>query len=583
MQKHRLVILMMTLLLAMAALPATAQTPALSPAPEGSFSPIQAVVASALNGASNLTNTPDDYDVPQGFYFNGTPLTIIAVEPTRGNYPVELSAPEQLWARVRIGQQGDYAGIEGMMPLENLSLTQKDSPATQITARLKAVSPLYLDNGLSQIVLAEYPAGTDLQVMGWLLGWAHVAVEGQTGFVRPEALALEGDAAQALQQALPVDFDQIQPGYQERYGQYMDALMALYDKHGDSNHWPLAVNAQASQLAREAGYLFTDVEDVLPGQDDLSEEQAIQAGQAVAQSLYGLEADSWASASLAFFHEPGLPQEPQWKISLWGREGVPDVKVWLNKQGETIDTMIAHAPAGTDEGALAQPRETLDYYFWGLETQPREEEMDAETARELAWSIFEEDTGELDRAAFSQDAYFFTNDEGDLRWWLVSILKDLRHEVTVHYHVAMLMPDGQPVYHTSAEDYAQDLVWAENLAEFYRLEEQKGPFHSWSLEEKAAWEPEYFGLPQAGDLSQEQALAIARSKVKADYQLSDSDLEQFEPAFYFISTPQRVWQVTFIQKNPIQHNEAPGYTCIIDAVTGEVQDVFANELEGPVD
>lgn len=581
--KKILVVLMAALLLGVFALGAAAEAPAgpaLSPAPEGSFTPVQAVVSGALHGASNLTNTADDYDVPQGTYFNGVPLTITAVEPTIGNYPAELKDEEQLWAQVVIGRTETFDGIEGLMPLVNLSLDLSLAPAALPEAALSADSVLYTDNGLSGRELGSFKQGTPVKLLGWLLGWAHVEIEGQTGFVRTEQLALDGPAAETVKQALPVDFDEIQPGYQQRYADYMQTLMALYDKYGDSNHWPLEVNAQASRLAQEAGFTFTDVIHVMPGEDDLSEQQVIDAALKAAETLYGLGPDSWTSTSLAFFHDPLKPEEQMWKASLWGREGVTDVKIWMDRQGEPVSSMIAEMPNESEWEPSAPNTDSLDYYYWGLETQPQADEMDAQAAMDLAWTVFTGELGEGDRAAYILDAHFYTNDDSSLRWWLVSIQKDLGHEVLVQYHVAMVMPDGKPAYFTAKEDYLQEISWAENLAEFYRLEAEKGPFHTWTLEEKAAWEPEYFGLPEPGDLSQEQALQIALERVKTDYKLSDEDLKQFDTAYFFVVDPQRAWQVSFLHKNPSPEIGAPGYTFILDARTGEVQDVFTNEFEG---
>lgn len=84
--------------------------------------PVQAVVNSPINGAANLCNHPDDYFTPQAVFFNGTPVTVLDIVSTQGDFPAELkNEGEENWARVVIGKTEDYAGVEGYMPLAVLS------------------------------------------------------------------------------------------------------------------------------------------------------------------------------------------------------------------------------------------------------------------------------------------------------------------------------------------------------------------------------------------------------------------------------------------------------------------------------
>jgi len=135
---------------------------------------------------------------------------------------------------------------------------------------------VYQDNGLTDTLLGEYPAGTQATLMGWLLDWAQVKVDGKSGFVRHDGIFMDEAIKERLSSALPLSFDQIQPGHQDLYAAYTSELMQLYALHGDSNEWPLSIKAQASELAAKYGYSFTPDINVMPEASDFSQEDALE-------------------------------------------------------------------------------------------------------------------------------------------------------------------------------------------------------------------------------------------------------------------------------------------------------------------
>ena len=553
-------------------------------ASEEQMQPIAAIVMNPQDGGSNLTNHADDYEVPQGTYFNGVPLYILAIEQTMGDYPIQFTDEQQRWARVQIGRNEHFEGIIGMMPLANLSVNAQGM-AELPSGKLIHETKLYADNGISQKELGSFPADSGVRLLGWLKDWLHVELDGKTGFVRQEDVQLDEKDMERVYAALPLDFDEIQPGYQQHYEEYMAKLMELYDEHGDSNYWPLEVAASASKLAEENGYLFGDAVHIMPDDTDLDTDEVKANARKTAEELYSFGGDSWDDVSLAYFYSPGDPENHVWKASLWAKPGKPDIKVWLSSKGEVIGTLNSELPVLEDlledpEETIRQAQGTLEYYLYGKKTDAGQDEMTREQAIEKAWAEFIGKTGQQDRAEFTFETSFFTNDEESLRWWLVSIARNFAPDMAIFYHVALIMPNGETNYQTSSEMYRDDRQWADDMIAFLEKEKELGPFHTWPLEEKAKSEPEYFGLPADGDISEEEARTLAAEQVKKRFGLSDEVLGAFDVGVFFIISPERVWQVSYFDRNPTPQSEASGYTAVIDAQTGALSDIYSNEYEG---
>lgn len=550
-----------------------------TPSPRDKFQPMGAVIASSLNGASNLTNHADDYFIPQGTYFNGVQVIVLAIEETFGDYPTELNDPHQLWARVLIGKNDQFAGIEGLMPLINLDFNPVPVQPALPDGLLIAQTTLFSSNGLDEAFVGSYPENTPFRLLGWLKDWLHVEISGKTGFIRATEADFTPETVSRIFAALPEGFDEIQPGYQARYEAYMAELMPLYERYGDSNKWPLAISAQASKLASDAGFQFTDIIYVLPGQDDLKEEAVAELAKDAAQELFGLGKDTWESASLAFFHYPGAPDERFWKVSLWNKEGLGDVRIWMDAQGKVVNSMRDEAPyaEGLSVEQAQEAQDTLEYYFYGRQSQPEPGDLSEQAAIDLAWGIYTQNVGQKDRAAHVFESRFLTNDEGSLRWFLVTIVEKRPEDIQLSYHVALVMPDGQTHYATAPERYLEDQKWADSLQLFLEKEKVLGPFNTWSLEEKAAYDPEYFGLPEGRELQQDAARKAADEALKAAYSITDEEMTRFEVSYFFIRQDRRVWQIVYQWEGPDADMPVPGYTVRLDALTGEVLDIFTNE------
>ena len=385
--------------------------------------------------------------------------------------------------------------------------------------------------------------------------------------------------------AMVFAYDEIQPGYQERYEAYMAKLMKLYDKHGDSNHWPLEVAAEASKLAQEYGYFYGGVVNILPDENDLKQEDVLIKAQEAALNCFGL--NTWDSISLAYYYEPADPDTHIWKASLWGAQDTPDVKIWLSQNGEVIGTLNTEEQGFEDvalymddidpDKALAEAKNTVEYYLFGTEATPGEADLTEQEALDLALKSFLKKFPDAKQDEYKTESLFMTDFTAETRWWVVTFVKEYAPEVATQYHMIFIGKNQDPAFETHLEFYKEDIKWAESMLLLNKLESERGPFYSWSLEDKANWDPEYFGLPQENDIKQDAALELSKSKVKSMYSLTDKDLEAYDIVPYFVLIPARSWQINFVAKEVTPNSEAPGYTVIINAVTGTVDDVFNND------
>ena len=93
------------------------------------------------------------------------------------------------------------------------------------------------------------------------------------------------------------------------------------------------------------------------------------------------------------------------------------------------------------------------------------------------------------------------------------------------------------------------------------------------MEQKAEWEPELFGLPGEGDMTQEEAVQAAREAVKTRYGLTDAELDEMIVCRYFYRDGR--WRIDFRTKEQLETGR-DGYEVWMDAKDGsEPIDMFA--------
>ena len=112
-----------------------------------------------------------------------------------------------------------------------------------------------------------------------------------------------------------------------------------------------------------------------------------------------------------------------------------------------------------------------------------------------------------------------------------------------------------------------------------------GPFESWSYEDKAWWQSvtdaagtsgDYFRytLPREGELTYDEALALAKQTAQSEFALSARELDEMDVTCDFIGfafdEQMRVWRFTF---GHAAGTGKPGFLVWLHAGTGEIRNV----------
>ena len=118
----------------------------------------------------------------------------------------------------------------------------------------------------------------------------------------------------------------------------------------------------------------------------------------------------------------------------------------------------------------------------------------------------------------------------------------------------------------------------EYAAQMEKLVAEKGPEWTWSLEDKAEYLGDAYGLPGEGDLAEEEAIRIAGEAVIEAYGISADELSKYTPCLYFYVQDEEFappfWFVNFYDdvENPVN-----AYSAVIAAKTGEVLQTYGPE------
>ena len=65
-----------------------------------------------------LSDAADDYGWAKELLYNGTPVTVNYIIPTRGAYSHDLfDDPSERWAHITVGQTQRFEGAQGFVPL----------------------------------------------------------------------------------------------------------------------------------------------------------------------------------------------------------------------------------------------------------------------------------------------------------------------------------------------------------------------------------------------------------------------------------------------------------------------------------
>ncbi len=298
--------------------------------------------------AVSLCSAADDYGLGKEMLMNGTEVMVHWITPTLGAYPHDLfDDPKEEWAYVTAGANEHFEGANGYVPVACLAWEKPDDKAAPAFtgAVQKDAAKLYADTGLTDTVLAELKQGTGLRVLGRTMKYWHVEWEGKIGFVPADDFALSNEALAVLPAFSLDNLIPLQPGWEKRLAEYEEKRSALYNRNPPMGEWSLEQMAEGSRLAEEYGMLEQWITDrngvpqifIVPGDGDITEEEAIRLADKAAMEKYGFAAEDVKRRSVTYSYMQDKPEERLWRVRYSLMVGQYDCSVTLNRKGKAVD------------------------------------------------------------------------------------------------------------------------------------------------------------------------------------------------------------------------------------------------------
>lgn len=564
--------------------------------------PRSAYVSNPAAASANFCEMTTSYDWPQGTYLNGTPVTVTELRVMGNNIPYDISSARLIyWAKVSVGVTQTSTGVQdSWIPLSALTFADEmtGAPAalpigTITTAAQTGQVSLYAACNVSQGIVTVLSAGTQVEVLGRTERFYHVRT-GNTlcGFVPVECLSFDADTQALMDSIVPEHFDSIQPGQQESYEEYMTRIEALLDEYGDSNDWPLDIKAKATEIRMAYGFDTDLAVNILPGEGDMSMEQATAFADARVAQLYGMTEEKYAYRRYSFYYDPQTPEEHLWKIYYVARTGMYNCAVTFNQQGEVVrDFQSKYATAQVVEDLEAALQDLSYYIEYGQKvdfTPDSESEAALDTARQALARLLP--AGEdADNYTIAQKLCrdICTDNDGKLSWWQFTCTRsDLNPSPEF---VLILLRDGsQRIISIDPEDFQDMLdsyVFEQRLAQAEAL---YGAYATWTLEQKAAaneWTNYGDVLPAAQDISIEKALSLALNYAAEQTGIKSEQLAQYPCYYYFtkLDASQPLYGLVSNENKTVWHiaiqlgNQDGAAACVdvfMDSQSGEMLELW---------
>lgn len=149
-----------------------------------------------------------------------------------------------------------------------------------------------------------------------------------------------------------------------------------------------------------------------------------------------------------------------------------------------------------------------------------------------AIQIAREKVTEYDPYAEGQkEAYLYsTESESGTDNWLVTVAVPTYNSANViDFFVLTIQPDGQIAnVVVDPTGYARDAGNGEDILALKALSAERGPWYGWSIEQRVAFADAFYNggyrMPGDGDLTQEQALELAKAALKAQRGVTDAEI-----------------------------------------------------------
>jgi hypothetical protein len=192
---------------------------------------------------------------------------------------------------------------------------------------------------------------------------------------------------------------------------------------------------------------------------------------------------------------------------------------------------------------------------------------------ELAWDRFLRDVPDARRADFEVvNATFHSLPQENAAWWLVRVMHKDAPIGGAAYDMAVLLPDGDRVVTGDSAAFTLDMKAQQEVQRLRALEAERGPFTVWSKEQKADFYPQFYRLPGEGDVSEEQAVSIARKALNERFGVTEEVLDALR--LVTALTGGGVWRIEFYEPQWQGKEPIGRYAVAINAADGRVVDVL---------
>lgn len=541
--------------------------------------PQTAYITTPTAGSANICNATTSYDWPQGTYYNGVKVQVIEAFTMLNN--VHMTNDNTVtWAHV------DIDGVEGWMPLPALTHESKmlGEPAALPTATLATDSDtgyvtVYKKNDFKSAALESLSRGTAVTLLGRLRDFYHVQLaNGKQGFVAIENIRVDDNWQAQVTACEPKNYDQLQPGFEALYDEYMNAEQKLWDKYGDSNDWPLEIRAQRTQLQLTYGF---DCEEgrqmhILPGEGDMTQAQAeVIANQQILEK-YGMGPETYYGQNVYFYYFVGEEDVRIWQFRYSATAGYHDSWVKINSRtGEVIEVdQVDYVSeySGPRSNTTATQDELAYYFDKGMQIiTPSEhdaawKEPCIELAKEKFFEVYPEHTL---LQSFETVAQLMHDGEG-LKWYLVDIMVDVGNDFKTGFSVIVTLEDEQRIFHTPVDSFRENIKAMKEDAIILELEKTMGRFFTWSLEDQAKYRPDSYTLPTDDMISAEKAIEIAKEHLLLEM-MTEEELQQHKAFTSLVCIGDAVeWRIHFYTDEAMNSDVLDGYEVVIEPYTGEV-------------
>ncbi len=523
------------------------------------------------------TQNPADYGYSKEQLLNGTPVTILRILPRLSGTTITLfDDPLGEWALIQVGGNQHFPGSVGYVPLAALQEPDSfdKSKAVVITGTVEKEINLLGDTGLTDNTLDILNAGDSVQLLGFTRAYYHVTSDGLHGFLPLDALRFDDQAKARLEKMQPLhQFEDVQPGWEERHQEYQYKMSTLYNKYGPVEKWTLEQKAEGSALALEYGFTWVSTINVLPGTDDLTQDQAYATALAAAMEEYGFTQDDVTDHWIHFAYPQGETPNPQWNVHFVVRGPHHSCSVTLDRKGQVVKFWKAPTPNPVEQSGFAT--DTLEFYLDplnGSPAHPLPDDPDAGKAAQLAFEYLKKAVPGAKPEDYTHEAAYYKHLTSELRWWVVSFTAKAEADQQAHFQVVLVPPEWGAAVVPDQESYETNLQWSRKEFERGRLEKERGPFIAWTLEQKADFDPDLYTLPPEEGKYRQAALDLALEHLKTTFGLTAQQAEALTPYPSYLRDG--MWRFDFFSGTPEKNDLKQEYVVVTNATGTETVDAL---------